>query len=46
MKDIYTSLYTGAIPKQDHTLVLDAREKVANMILEIGQNSATVKNYL
>lgn len=46
MKDIYSTLYTGAIPKQDHTLVLKAREKVASMILEIGKNSAAVKNYL
>ena len=46
MEDIYASLYKGAVPEQDHTLVLEARERVAQMIVAISKESSAVKNYL
>ena len=46
MDDIYASLYKGTVPEQDHTLVLKAREKVAQMICAITEDSSAVKNYL
>lgn len=46
MADIYASMYTGVITDPDYTLVLDARQTVADMILAIAQNPAAVGNYL
>ena len=46
MADIYATLYRGAVPEQDYTLVLEARAKVAEMITAIQKDSSAVKNYL
>ena len=46
MADIFATLYTGAIPEQDHTLVLQARKSVADMIIAIQNDSSSIKNYL